>query len=67
MRFRNHSGIDGRALLRAIYGALTGKSSSGGASTITQQLSKMLFTDKPSSGIRQGNAKIKGMDNFRTT
>lgn len=59
VRFRNHSGIDGRALLRAIYGALTGKSSSGGASTITQQLSKMLFTDKPSSGIDRVMQKLK--------
>ncbi len=59
VRFRNHSGIDGRALLRAIYGALVGKSSSGGASTITQQLSKMLFTKKPSSGIERVMQKIK--------
>jgi penicillin-binding protein 1A len=59
VRFRNHSGIDGRALLRAIYGALTGKSSSGGASTITQQLSKMLFTEKPSSGIDRVMQKLK--------
>ncbi len=59
VRFRNHSGIDGRALLRAIYGVLTGKSSSGGASTITQQLSKMLFTDKPSSGIDRVMQKLK--------
>ena len=59
VRFRTHSGIDGRALLRAIYGALTGKSSSGGASTITQQLSKMLFTEKPSSGIDRVMQKLK--------
>jgi len=59
VRFRNHSGIDGRALLRAIHGALTGKSSSGGASTITQQLSKMLFTEKPSSGIDRVMQKLK--------
>ena len=59
VRFRNHSGIDGRALLRAIYGALTGKSNSGGASTITQQLSKMLFTEKPSSGIDRVMQKLK--------
>ena len=44
VRFRKHSGIDGRALLRAIVGAMMGKSSSGGASTISQQLAKMLFT-----------------------
>ena len=44
IRFREHSGVDGRALLRAIVGAIIGNSSSGGASTITQQLAKMLFT-----------------------
>ena len=43
-RFRTHSGIDAKSLARAISGALTGRSS-GGGSTITQQLSKMLFTD----------------------
>ena len=59
VRFRNHSGIDGRALLRAIYGALTGKSSAGGASTITQQLSKMMFTEQPSSGIDRVMQKLK--------
>jgi penicillin-binding protein 1A len=59
VRFREHSGIDGRALLRAIFGAVTGKSSSGGASTITQQLSKMLFTEKPSSGAERVMQKLK--------
>ena len=59
VRFREHSGIDGRALLRAIFGAVTGKSSSGGASTITQQLAKMLFTEKPSSGIDRVMQKLK--------
>ncbi|MDP7567959.1 MAG: transglycosylase domain-containing protein, partial [Flavobacteriales bacterium] len=59
VRFREHSGIDGRALLRAIFGAMTGKSSSGGASTITQQLAKMLFTDQPSSGIDRVMQKLK--------
>lgn len=38
-RFRSHSGIDGRGTLRAISGLGT----SGGASTITQQLAKNLF------------------------
>ena len=38
-RFRNHSGIDARGLARAIaYGG-----TNGGASTISQQLAKMLF------------------------
>ena len=59
IRFKEHSGIDGRALLRAIFGALTGKSGSGGASTITQQLAKMLFTDHPSSGIDRVMQKLK--------
>jgi penicillin-binding protein 1A len=59
VRFRKHSGIDGRALLRAIVGAMMGKSSSGGASTISQQLAKMLFTENPSSGIDRIMQKFK--------
>ena len=59
VRFREHSGIDGRALLRAIFGAMSGKSSSGGASTITQQLAKMLFTEQPSSGAERVMQKLK--------
>lgn len=42
-RFYDHSGVDLRALGRAIKGAITGSSSSGGGSTISQQLAKMLF------------------------
>ena len=53
VRFRSHSGIDFRALMRASYGAVLGAKNSGGASTITQQLAKMLFTEKPSSGIER--------------
>ncbi len=53
IRFREHSGIDGRALLRAIFGAITGKSGSGGASTITQQLAKMLFTERSNSSVER--------------
>lgn len=41
-RFYNHSGIDGKSLARAIIMG----GSSGGGSTITQQLAKMLFTKK---------------------
>ncbi|MDC0204862.1 transglycosylase domain-containing protein, partial [Flavobacteriales bacterium] len=59
IRFREHSGVDGRALLRAIVGALIGNSSSGGASTITQQLAKMLFTQQPSSGVARIMQKLK--------
>src|SRR5688500_11036036 len=46
-RFRDHSGLDFQAFLRAIYGALTLNFSQGGGSTITQQLAKNLFTLNP--------------------
>lgn len=39
-RFWTNSGIDIRAILRAVKGVLTGNSSAGGGSTITQQLIK---------------------------
>src|SRR6218665_535039 len=42
-RFFEHSGVDVRALGRVAYGAATGSSASGGGSTISQQLAKMLF------------------------
>ena len=58
IRFRSHSGIDVRALIRAVKGIITG-SQSGGASTITQQLAKMLFTKKPASGIQRVMQKFK--------
>ena len=44
VRYLEHSGIDGRGTLRAIV-----KPGSGGASTITQQLAKQLFTKTASS------------------
>jgi penicillin-binding protein 1A len=43
IRFYEHSGVDFKALFRSISGVLIGKSSSGGGSTITQQLAKMQF------------------------
>lgn len=42
-RFHDHSGVDLRALGRAVFGAMTGSSSSGGGSTLSQQLAKMMF------------------------
>ena len=45
-RFYEHSGIDFRGTARAVL-----KPGSGGASTITQQLAKMLFTGRASSNI----------------
>ena len=47
VRFYNHSGIDARGTLRAI--AFLG--SKGGASTITQQLAKLFFTENASKNI----------------
>ncbi|PTN08286.1 transglycosylase domain-containing protein [Mangrovibacterium marinum] len=43
VRFYDHSGIDLRGLLRVLKGVITGDSSSGGGSTLSQQLAKMLF------------------------
>ena len=59
IRFREHSGIDVRALFRAVFGVISGKGQSGGASTITQQLSKMLFTKQPASGLDRVKQKLK--------
>lgn len=43
VRFFEHSGIDIRGLFRVFKGILTADSKSGGGSTISQQLAKMLF------------------------
>ncbi|MFC1732134.1 penicillin-binding protein 1A [candidate division KSB1 bacterium] len=42
IRFRKHSGVDGKAVIRVTLGVLTG-THKGGGSTITQQLAKNLF------------------------
>ncbi|WP_458628152.1 penicillin-binding protein 1A [Winogradskyella sp. PC D3.3] len=47
VRYYDHSGIDGRGTLRAIFKLGSG----GGASTISQQLAKNLFTKQVSSNI----------------
>jgi len=48
VRFYEHSGIDFYALGRAIVKrGLMGQKSAGGGSTITQQLAKQLFTERP--------------------
>ena len=43
VRFFRHSGIDVRGLVRVFKGLITGDTSSGGGSTISQQLAKNLF------------------------
>ena len=54
-RFREHSGVDLRGTMRAaVY---LGKK--GGASTITQQLAKMLFTERSSNFIKRTFQKFQ--------
>lgn len=51
-RYYKHSGIDFEALGRvAVKTVILGQESSGGASTITQQLAKLLFTGRAASSI----------------
>lgn len=53
-RFYKHSGIDGRALLRAcIKRGLLGQHSAGGGSTITQQLAKQLYSSTAESTLER--------------
>jgi penicillin-binding protein 1A len=54
-RYYNHSGIDLQGLARAIV--YLGKN--GGASTITQQLAKMLFSGVPPSGLGRLQQKVQ--------
>ncbi|MEO1260906.1 MAG: transglycosylase domain-containing protein [Bacteroidota bacterium] len=59
-RYYNHSGIDFKALARAVVKTgLMGDKSAGGASTITQQLAKLLFTGRPGSGFERLVQKLK--------
>lgn len=52
-RFEEHSGIDVKAIARAmVKTVLLGQKNAGGGSTITQQLAKQLYTP-PSNGILQ--------------
>jgi penicillin-binding protein 1A len=60
-RFFNHSGIDFRALGRVmVKTVLLQQESSGGASTITQQLAKLLFTGK-----RASNKLVRVVQKFK--
>jgi penicillin-binding protein 1A len=59
-RFREHCGVDFRALMRVLFRTvLGGDESSGGGSTISQQLSKLLFHKRPQSKIETIKQKIK--------
>lgn len=51
-RYYEHTGIDFRALGRAIVkNAILGNRNSGGASTISQQLARLLFTERTASSF----------------
>lgn len=56
VRFYKHAGIDGKGTARAV--AFLGKR--GGASTITQQLAKLFFTEQVSRNkVQRGMQKVK--------
>ncbi len=57
-RFSEHSGIDAKAILRAVTGVLT-FNPSGGASTITQQLAKQLLLQGSKNRITRIVEKLK--------
>jgi len=51
-RYHSHSGIDYKAVLRVVgKTVLMGDQSAGGGSTITQQLAKLLYSDRDFSGM----------------
>ncbi len=58
-RYHQHSGIDLKALGRVAYGILLGKSGSGGGSTISQQLAKLLFHKPPPTFWGRVDQKFK--------
>lgn len=58
VRYKEHSGIDFKALGRtAVKTLIMGDKSSGGASTITQQLAKQLYTQPSSSAFKRALQK----------
>lgn len=58
-RFKEHSGVDVRALGRVVKGVLLNQKSQGGGSTISQQLSKLLFPRKKLSKFELVKRKFK--------
>ena len=60
IRFYRHAGIDARSLFRvAVKTVILQQKSSGGGSTITQQLAKLLFHSPPGSLLARIPQKIK--------
>ena len=58
-RFYEHSGVDLKALFRSVTGVVTGSTSSGGGSTLTQQLAKMQFPRESLSKFQLIFRKVK--------
>jgi len=60
VRFHDHSGIDARGLARVIFRTIIMQDqSSGGGSTITQQLAKLLFHGQAGSHLERAFQKLK--------
>lgn len=52
VRFKEHSGIDAKSLVRAVVKTgILGQENAGGGSTITQQLAKLLYTEVSGSTL----------------
>ena len=51
-RYFEHNGVDWARFIKASLYQLAGKSSAGGASTLTMQVSKNAYTSKEASGIK---------------
>jgi penicillin-binding protein 1A len=61
-RFYEHGGFDPRGIARAVFGRLTGRTSLGGGSTITQQLARNMFDERigfEQRGIEGYTRKLK--------
>ena len=54
IRFHEHSGVDGKALLRAVVKL----GSAGGGSTLTQQLAKQQYSEKPRNVFQRTIQKL---------
>jgi penicillin-binding protein 1A len=60
IRFHDHSGIDARGLARVLFVTiLLHEENSGGGSTITQQLAKLLFHDPATNMMERALQKLK--------
>lgn len=56
-RYYDHAGVDFKGLFRAVTGVIVG--GRGGGSTISQQLAKMLFTNRSSNPVKRVGQKLK--------